>query len=96
MPDLVEVDQEVPVGTLSIGLVMTLGISSISSSHVVKDDATGLTYVDTVTTSVGRILLSGPDLNASSTGPTIETSPIRSKKPTETHHWVNGLPPITA
>ena len=53
-------------------LVTTLGISSISSSHVVKDDATGLTYVDTVTTSVGRIILSGPDLNASSTGPTLE------------------------
>ena len=72
MLELVEVDQEAPMGTLSIGLVMTLGISSISSSRVVKDDATGLTYVDTVTTSVGRIILSGLDPNASSTGPTIE------------------------
>ena len=31
-----------------------------------------LTYVDTVTTSGGRIILSGLDLNASSMGPTIE------------------------
>ena len=69
----VEVDQEVPVSTLSIGLVMTLEISSMSSSHVIKDDATGLRYVDTVTTSVGRIILSGPDSDASSTGPTIES-----------------------
>ena len=38
------------------------GISSINSSCVVKDDASGLTYVDTVTTSVGQIILSGPDL----------------------------------
>ena len=38
-PELMEVDQEVPMGSLSIGLVMTLGISSISSSHVIKDDA---------------------------------------------------------
>ena len=40
MLELVEIDQEVPVGMLSIGLVMTLGISSISSSCIVKDDAT--------------------------------------------------------
>ena len=72
MPELMEIGQEVPMGTLSIGPVMTLGISSMSSSHVVKDDATGLTYVDTVTISIGRIILSGPDLNTSSTDPTIE------------------------
>ena len=72
MLELMELDQEVPMGTLSMGLVMALGISSVSSSCVVKDDATGLTYVDTVTTSIGRIILSGPDPNASSTGPTIE------------------------
>ena len=71
-PELMEVDQEVPMGTLSMGLVMTPGMSILSSSHVVKDDTTGLTYVDTVTTSIGRIILSGPDPNASSTGPTIE------------------------
>ena len=72
MPELVEVDQEVSMDTLSMGLVTAPGISSVSSSHVVKDDATGLTYVDTVTTSIGRIILSGLDLNASSTGPIIE------------------------
>ena len=72
MLELVEVDQEAPVGTLLVGLVMMPGISSISSSHVVMDDATGLTYVDTVTTSVGRIILCGLDPTATSTGPTIE------------------------
>ena len=72
MLELMEIDQEAPVGMLSIGLVMTPGISSISSSCIVKDDATGLTYVDTVTTSVGQIILSGLDPNDSSTGPTIE------------------------
>ena len=72
MLELMEIDQEAPMGTLSIGLVMTLGICSISSSCIVKDDATGLTYVDTVTTSVGQIILSGPDPNDSSMGPTIE------------------------
>ena len=44
----------------------------MSSSHVVKDDITGVTYVDTVTTSFRRIILSNPNPNASSTGPVIE------------------------
>ena len=52
LPEPVEIDQEVPGGILSIGLVTTPEISSISSSHVIRDDTTGLTYVDTVTTSI--------------------------------------------
>ena len=72
MLEVVEVDQEAPVGTLSIGLVAMLGISRVSSSHIVTDDAMGLTYVDTVTTSVGRIILCGLNPHATSTGPTIE------------------------
>ena len=72
MLELVEVNQEAPMGTLLVGLVMTPGISSISSSCVVTDDTAGLTYVDTVTTSVGRIILHELDPNATSTGPTID------------------------
>ena len=72
MLEPVELDQEMPVGTLSMGLVTAPGITSLSSSCVVKDDATGLTYVDTVTTSIGRIILSRQDPQASSTSPTIE------------------------
>ena len=37
-----------------------------------RDEATGITYMDTVTTSVGRVALSGPDSEASSLGPMIE------------------------
>ena len=57
------------MGTMSIGLVTTLGISSVSSCHVVKDDTMGLVYMDTVTTSVGRFILSRSDPNK---GPVIE------------------------
>ena len=71
MPELIEIDQEVPMGTLSIGLVTMPGMSSVSSSCIVTDDAMGLTYLDTVTTSVGRIILHEPDPDAS-TGPIIE------------------------
>ena len=71
MPELIEIDQELPVGALSIGLVTMPGMSSVSSSHVITDNTMGLTYLDTVTTSVGRIILCKPDPGAS-TGPIIE------------------------
>ena len=71
-PELVEVDLKAPIGAMPIGLVATPGISSVSSSCIVKDEITGITYMDTVTTSVGRVTFSGPDLEAFPTGPTIE------------------------
>ena len=71
-PELVEVDLKAPVGIMPIGLLVTLGISSMSSSHIVKDKLMGITYMDTITTSVGRVTISGPGLEAFSTGPTIE------------------------
>ena len=56
-PELVEVDQEMPVGTMSIGMVSSPSLLSVSSSQVVKDDTTGLVYLDTVMTSIGRMVL---------------------------------------
>ena len=69
---LVEVDLEAPVGIMPIGLLATPGISSMSSSHIVKDEITGVTYMYTITTSVGRVTISGPGMEAFPTGPTIE------------------------
>ena len=37
------------------------GVATMSASHIVKDEVTGVTYMDTVTTSVGRVALSGPE-----------------------------------
>ena len=71
-PELVEVDLEAPVGIMHIGLLATPGISSVSSSHIVKDELMGITYMDTITTSVGRVTISGPGLEAFPTGPTIQ------------------------
>ena len=71
-PELVEVDLEAPVGIMPIGLLATPGISSVSSNHIVKDEIMGITYMDTITTSVGRVTISGPGLEAFPTGPTIE------------------------
>ena len=69
--ELVEIVQETPMGTLSIGLVMMARMSSMSSSHIVTDDATGLMYLDTVTISIGRIILCELDPDTSM-GPIIE------------------------
>ena len=44
----------------------------VSMSHIVRAKATGVTYMDTVTTSIGRVALSNPDPEASPLGPTIE------------------------
>ena len=64
-----EVGQEMPMGSMSIGLVSTPGISSVSLSRMVKDNTMGLVYMDTMTTSVGRVILGRSDSNE---GPIIE------------------------
>ena len=71
-PELVEVDLKAPVGIMPIRLLATPGISSVSSSHIVKYEIMGITYMDTITTSIGRVTISGPGLEAFPTSPTIE------------------------
>ena len=57
---------------MTFGVVVAPGISMLSMSCIVRNEATGVTYMDTVTTSIGRVALSGPDSEASSSSPTIE------------------------
>ena len=66
-----EIGREMAVGPMSIGIVATPGISSVSSTRVMKDDMTGLVYMDTVTTSVGQVILSGDSFDSPG-GPVIE------------------------
>ena len=72
IPKLVEVELEPPVGIMPIELVAAPGIASMRSSRIIKDELTGVTYMDTVTTSVGRVTISGPGLEAFPNSPTIE------------------------
>ena len=44
----------------------------MSTSCIVKDKVTGITYMDTVTTSVWRVALSGPEQETPAQGPKIE------------------------
>ena len=52
-----------PQGTSRLHAHRTIGnpgISSMSMSRIVKDEIMGITYMDTITTSVGRVTISGP------------------------------------
>ena len=68
-PELVEVDQNTPVSMMAMGMASNPGMLSISSSWVVKDDEMGLVYLDTVTTSIGRMVIGSTETRE---GPTIE------------------------
>ena len=67
-----ELASEVAHNTLSIGVVVTPRISTMSMSHIIRDEAMSVMYMDMVTTSIGRVALSSPDPEASTQGPTIE------------------------
>ena len=47
-------------------------VVTMSASMVVKDEVTGVTFMDTMTTSAGRVTLSGPKQEALTQGPTIQ------------------------
>ena len=49
-----------------------LGVATVCTSHVVRDEVTGATYLDTVTTLVGRVALSGHESETAAQGPMIE------------------------
>ena len=51
-----------PLDLLMVGVMSAPGMVNMSTSHIVKDEVTGVTYMDTITTSVGRVALSGPEL----------------------------------
>ena len=48
------------------------GVVTMSTSCIVKDEVTGVTYMDIVTTLMGKVALSGPEQETSAQGPTIE------------------------
>ena len=47
-------------------------VAMMGASCIVKDEATGITYMDTITTSVGQVALSGPSQGTQAMGPIIE------------------------
>ena len=57
---------------MPLELVTALGIASMSSSHIMRDELMGVTYMDMVTTFIGRVAISSPGQETCPTGPTIE------------------------
>ena len=64
-----EVDQNTPVSTMAMGMVSNPSMSSISSSRVVKDNKKGIVSLDTMMTSIERMVIGSTE---SREGPTIE------------------------
>ena len=69
---LLEKACEVPLDPLQIAAVVEPTMATMSASCIVKDEATGVTYMDTMTTSVGQVALSGPNQGTPAKGPIIE------------------------
>ena len=57
---------------VAVGIMTALGVVTMSASHVVLVEATGVTYLNTVTTSIGRVTLSGHEHEIPALGPKIE------------------------
>ena len=69
LPDKV---YEVPQDPLKMATVFAPTVATMSASCILKDKVMGVTYMDTITTSVGWVALSGPRQEALTQGPIIE------------------------
>ena len=47
-------------------------VTMMYATHIVQDEVTGVTYMDTVTASVGRVALRNPHMVATLPGATVE------------------------
>ena len=63
---------EVPQDPLRVAALLAPTAATMSASHIVRDEVMGVTYMDTITTSVGWVAISGPKQEALTWGPIIE------------------------
>ena len=57
---------------LAVGVMTAPGVATMCTSCIVREESTGATYLDTVTTLVGRVALSGPKQEPPAQGSMIE------------------------
>ena len=69
---LLEEVLEVSLDPLAVGVMSAPGVVTMCTSCIIRDKVTGATYLDMVTTSIGRMALSGPEQETPAQGPTIE------------------------
>ena len=60
---------EAPPDPLQIAALIEPTVATMNTRQIVKDKATGVTYMDTMTTSVGQVTLSGPNQGTPAKGP---------------------------
>ena len=65
---------EAPLETRLPNVMMGSIVAALSATWIVQDEATRVTYVDTVTTLVGRVALRNPHMMANLPGPLWRTS----------------------
>ena len=53
-------------------MLMEPTVTTMYATCIVQDEATGVTYMDKVTASVGRVVLGNPHIAATLPGPTVE------------------------
>ena len=58
-------------------------VSHVNASRVVRDESTGSVYLDTITASIGRVVISGPNANVPATSSIIEEVLGRRSHPTQ-------------
>ena len=63
---------KVPQDPLRVAALLTPTVATMSTSCNVRDQAMGVTYMDTVTMSVGWVAISGPEQEVSTQEPIIE------------------------
>ena len=63
---------EAPPEPLQLEATIEPAVVMMCASRIVQDEATGMMYMDTVTTSVKQVALGGPHLAVQAPGPTIE------------------------
>ena len=63
---------EAPPDPLQLAAVVEPTVVMMSTSCILKDEATGITYMDIMTTSVGQVALGGPSQGIQATEPIIE------------------------
>ena len=63
---------EAPLETRLPDVMVGPAVATLSATWIVQDEATGVTYVDTMTTSVERVALRNPCMAADLQGPVLE------------------------
>ena len=61
-----------PPDPLQLAAVVGPTVAMMSASCIMKDEATRITYMDTITTYMGQVALGGPNQGTQATRPTIE------------------------